>query len=333
MQAFWPRTMAWLFIIAVLALPFSVLAEAAVPVQTTTVTPSFPGDSPILLRQAAFQGYGQDPQGVSGDVQHRRVPAGELLRLAPSFKARPGSTLKVVLTASPVPTTQEIAAAPALASLDRLDGPQEFPVPVKQEFGAVVIYNAQEGKVAAIAPLEPEPACTEIPTRGSLARMSPETAADTCLAIQTQEELNQTASPPLNLDLKTYRLALTGMVDRPLSLSYADLKQLPVTSEVILLICSGVFADTAEWTGVPLSVLMDQAGVQPGFQTVRFRSVDGYWGTLEREDFKPEDVIIAYKVNGDELPPEHGYPMRIAIRDIYGSKWVKWVNQIEFTEK
>ena len=334
MRTFWSRTMIWLFIVMFLSVPFSALTEAAPTRQATTlITAAFPGDSPILLRQAAFQAYNPDPQGAWGDVQHRRVPGGEVLRLAPSFKARPGPTLKIVLTASPAPTLKEIDAAPTLAKLDSLTGPQEYPVPADQAFGAVVIYNWQEGTVAAIAPLKPEPTCDTIPTRGNLARTPLETAPDTCLAIQTAADLNRTAAPPDNLDVGAYRLTVTGQVEKPLSLSYADLKQYPTTSQVLLLICSGVFADTAEWTGVPLSALMEQAGVKPDFKSVRFQSVDNYWGTLDRKEFKPEDIMIAYKVNGEDLPPAHGYPMRVAIRNVYGSKWVKWVSKVEFLDK
>jgi hypothetical protein len=331
MHTFWSRTMIWLFIVMLLSVPLSAATEAAPPVQATALTTAaVPRTSPILLRQAAFQAYNSDPQAAWGDVQHRRVSGGEVLRLAPSFKAAPGPTLNVLLTASAVPTLQEIAAAPTLAKLDSLAGPQEFPVPADQAFGAVVIYNSQEGTVAAIAPLAPEPACEN---GGSLGTDDVRQIADSCLRIKAISEMNRTGMQPDKLDIDAYRLAVTGQVEKPLSLSYADLKQLQATSEVQALICPGFFIDIVEWTGVPLSALMQAAQAKPDFKSVRFESVDGYYSTVRREDLQPEHVIAAYLVNGEELPMLHGYPVRMAIPHTYGSNWVKWLGKIEFLDK
>ena len=330
MHVSWVRTLTWLSILLVVSFPASVLTEAAPVTPIPTIAPGSPGDSPLLLRQAALQTYGQDPQKAWGDVQHRRVPVGELLRLAPSFKALPGPTLAVVLTASPVPTMEEIAAAPILAKLDHLDGPQEFPVPVKQDFGAVVIYNAQEGTVAAIAPLAPEPACEN---GGSLGTDDVRQVPDTCLRVEPASALNRTGSPPDELDIGAYRLTVAGLVGKPLSLSYADLKQLPAASEVQVLICPGFFVDTVEWTGVPLSALMQETQASPDFKSVRFESVDGYYSVVRREELSPEHVIAAYLVNGEELPREHGYPVRMTVPSTAGSNWVKWLGKIEFLDK
>ena len=324
MHVSWVRTLTWLSILLAVLSSASVRTEAAPVTPVPTIAPGSPGDSPLLLRQAALQAYGQDPQRAWGDVQHRRVPAGELLRLAPSFKALPGPAMKVVVTASAMPTMQEIAAAPALASLDRLDGPQEFPVPADRNFGAVVIYSEQEGAVAAIASLAPEPACD----KGAASE-----PADACLRIEDTSGLDRTGSPPDKLDPDAFRLTVTGRVGKPLSLSYADLKQLPAASEVQVLICPGFFVDTVEWTGVPLSALMQETQASPDFKSVRFESVDGYYSVVRREELSPEHVIAAYLVNGEELLREHGYPVRMTVPPTAGSNWVKWLGKIEFLDK
>jgi DMSO/TMAO reductase YedYZ molybdopterin-dependent catalytic subunit len=290
-------------------------------------------DEPVLLRQAALGAFEADVQQAFGNVQHRRLVDREVLRLAPNFKVQPGPALDLVLTQSATPSRQDIRAATRLAELKSREGAQEYDLPTGQDFGAVVLYAREKDLVFAIAHLEPKPVCSEVPNRGSLALLEPATAPTSCLGINTIEQLNLTGTPPKDFDINAYRLVVKGEVDNPLSLSYEDLKKLPAISDVSLLICSGVFADVAEWTGVSLSNVLEQAKLKPDWKTIRLESVDGYFSLLDRDKFKPEDVLLAYQVNGEPLPVLHGFPLRLALKGEYGSKWVKWLGSVQVLNK
>jgi hypothetical protein len=288
---------------------------------------------PVLLRQAPFGAFEAEAQQAFGNVQHRRIDQREVLRLAPSFKTSSGAAAEIVLTQSASPSRSDIVAATPLAAVKTSSGAQEYDLPAGQDFGAVVIYARQQDTILGIAPLEPKGTCNSVPNRGLLSNKEPSQAPTTCLEIHTIERLNFTGTPPKDFDITKYRLVVQGLVDSPLSLSYEDLQKMPATSDVSLLICSGVFADVAEWTGVPLSVVLEQAKVKPGWKSIRFESVDGYFSILERGEFKPEDVILAYQVNGQPLPVAHGFPVRVAMKGQYGSKWVKWLGAVKVLDK
>ena len=129
-------------------------------------------------------------------------------------------------------------------------------------------------------------------------------------------------------DINTYQLVVDGLVQNPLSLSYEDVLARPQVTELVLLICPGFFWDNAEWTGTPLSLILEEAGILPEAAKVRIVS-GGYSTTLSQEEATADGVFLAYEVNGETLPAEHGYPLRLVARHQYGSKWVKWVERIE----
>jgi DMSO/TMAO reductase YedYZ molybdopterin-dependent catalytic subunit len=149
------------------------------------------------------------------------------------------------------------------------------------------------------------------------------------LPITPVEELHRTGSVR-EYDMDIYRLVVDGLVQNPLSLSYADIQARPQVTELVLLICPGFFWDNAEWTGTPLSLILEEAGVLPEAAQVQIVS-GGYSTTLSLEQAMADGVFLAYEVNGETLPPEHGYPLRLVVRNQYGSKWVKWVEHIEVT--
>ena len=90
----------------------------------------------------------------------------------------------------------------------------------------------------------------------------------------------------------------------------------------------------AEWTGVPLRGLLEEAGVDEGAVEVLFRGLDrgmeggeeqGYERSLPLEEALPEDVLLAYEMNGAPLPPQHGFPLRLVVPGWYGMASVKWL--------
>jgi len=138
-----------------------------------------------------------------------------------------------------------------------------------------------------------------------------------------------TAGTPPAINIDEYRLNIDGLVTNPLTLTYEQLLDYPKITKKVLLICPQVFADNAVWTGVSLKMLLDQAGVKPGTPLVVFDGADGYVNSMHYADLQPDNVFLAYWVNGQALPAKNGYPLRVVMVGQYGSLWVKWLNHIE----
>jgi len=162
----------------------------------------------------------------------------------------------------------------------------------------------------------------------SLIYQDPADVDNSDLPITAIEELHTTGKP-VELDITTYRLTVEGLVENPLSLSYEEILAYPSVTEVVLLICPHVFYDNAEWTGVPVADILRQAKVKPEAEKVYFKASGGYRQSLTIEEALSDGVFLAYEVNGQPLPQEHGYPLRLVARGKYGSRWVKWLTHIE----
>jgi DMSO/TMAO reductase YedYZ molybdopterin-dependent catalytic subunit len=142
------------------------------------------------------------------------------------------------------------------------------------------------------------------------------------------EDLNITGTA-IDVDITSYKLIVDGLVDNPLTLNYEEIQQFTPTTKVVLLICPEFFVDNAEWTGVPVKTILTKAGINSEARQVFFYSLDGYPHSLSLQDAQKDGVFLAYKVNGQTLPKEHGYPLRLVIEGVYGGTWVKWLGHIE----
>ena len=141
-----------------------------------------------------------------------------------------------------------------------------------------------------------------------------------------------------DVDLDRWRLRITGMVDRPISLSYDDLAALPQVEADITLCCvsnevGGRLIGTARWQGVPLQDLLDRAGVQPGATQLVGRSVDGFtagFPTAVLADGRR--ALVALAMGGEPLPLRHGFPARLVVPGLYGYvSATKWLEELELT--
>jgi DMSO/TMAO reductase YedYZ molybdopterin-dependent catalytic subunit len=148
------------------------------------------------------------------------------------------------------------------------------------------------------------------------------------LPITPADKLHTTGNPP-PVDISSYHLEVGGLVDHPLSLSYDEFKSLPTVTETVLLICPAFFVDNAQWTGVPVASLLKSAGVQARANKVTFIGLDGYREMLPIDDVQNEGVFLAYSVNGQALPVEQGFPLRLVLKGRLGDLWVKWVQSIQ----
>jgi DMSO/TMAO reductase YedYZ molybdopterin-dependent catalytic subunit len=143
--------------------------------------------------------------------------------------------------------------------------------------------------------------------------------------------LHMTGRPQL-IDLATYRLVVTGLVDRPLSLTYDELRCMPKVVQECKLVCPGFFQDIATWGGVPLNYVLGLAGVQANAQYILMVSADGYWTSLPLGDALAQENFLAYEQTGKPLPVLHGFPVRAVLPLQPGGKWAKWLVEIQVLE-
>jgi DMSO/TMAO reductase YedYZ molybdopterin-dependent catalytic subunit len=130
------------------------------------------------------------------------------------------------------------------------------------------------------------------------------------------------------IDLKTYRLKLTGKVGRPLSLSYDQILKYPSLTETVLLICPGFFANNGRWTGVDFKSLLQEAQIKKEAQYIDVVGAHEKRVRITLKELDQRRIFLAYQVNGETLPRKHGFPLRLVYEDAYGSDWVKYVNEI-----
>jgi len=163
------------------------------------------------------------------------------------------------------------------------------------------------------------------------------------------------------LDPAAFRLTVGGLVDRPLSLTTRDLHNMRSQTLVVTLECAGngrsLFTppvdgekwalgavSTAEWTGVPLVEILDRAGVRPGARDVLFRGADcgtvpggvestRFERSLSLDTARDSEALLAYAMNGEPLPIQHGYPLRLIVPNWYAVASVKWLTDIEVSDR
>ncbi len=138
----------------------------------------------------------------------------------------------------------------------------------------------------------------------------------------------------------SWRLTVDGAVATPLSLDMQAIRQYPSITEMATLECyiaggTTLLVGNAVWTGVPLRTLIEAAGPLPNVDmdagSVRFSAADGYlFGDLSLKKILSSDtIILAYEMNGETLPLNQGFPLRLVIPGAGGFNWVQWVERIE----
>ena len=136
----------------------------------------------------------------------------------------------------------------------------------------------------------------------------------------------------LNDGFAGWRLTVNGLVARPLSFSLVELKQLPSRSQITHQACEEGWSFIAEWTGVPLSYILNLAGVSAKARYVAFFPYDESWESLDMADAWHPQTLIAYGMNGEELPVRHGAPVRLRVTRQLGYKSVKYLARITVTD-
>ena len=134
---------------------------------------------------------------------------------------------------------------------------------------------------------------------------------------------------PQEIDLTTYRLKVTGRVERPLSLTYDDLRCLPKVQTSDVLICPGYFEDEANWAGASLMSVLDMAGVRPEATSLTLVGADEYSASVTLEQARASNSYLAYEWEGKPIPILHGFPVRAVFPSRQGNTWVKWLIEIK----
>jgi hypothetical protein len=129
-----------------------------------------------------------------------------------------------------------------------------------------------------------------------------------------------------------WRLAVGGLVSRPSSFSLAQLKAWPSRSQITLHACEEGWSCIAEWTGVPLSYLLNVVGIHPLAKYVVFFPFDGSWDSLDMADALHPQTLLAYGMNGEDVSVPHGAPIRLRVARQLGYKSVKYLSRIAVTD-
>ena len=147
-----------------------------------------------------------------------------------------------------------------------------------------------------------------------------------------------TALQTPQVDVNDWSLRITGMVDEPYELTYDELVAMATTEETVTLSCvsneiGGGLVGNAVWQGVPLATLLDRAGVQPGASQIVGRSVDDFTAGFPTEiGLDGRVAMVAVAMNGEPLPVDHGFPVRLVVAGLYGYvSATKWLREIELT--
>lgn len=130
-----------------------------------------------------------------------------------------------------------------------------------------------------------------------------------------------------------WRLTIDGMVSNPGSLSLAELQGYPPRSQITQVICEEGWNFIAEWTGVPLSHVLQLAGILPQAKYVVYFSVEPYWvDSIDMADALHPQTVLTYAMNGNALPVGHGGPLRMRVPRQLGYKSVKYIHRLTVTD-
>jgi DMSO/TMAO reductase YedYZ molybdopterin-dependent catalytic subunit len=165
------------------------------------------------------------------------------------------------------------------------------------------------------------------------------------------------ADVPLDIDSEKFVVDLKGSVDKPMKLTLADIRKMPATELVAVNQCSGNSRGffnprvaggqlgngamgNARWKGVPLKTVLDKAGVRSGAKQVVFGGMDGpvsdktpdFAKALDIDHARDGEVMLAYSMNGQDLPVLNGFPLRLVVPGYYGTYWVKHLNEINVVD-
>ena len=197
------------------------------------------------------------------------------------------------------------------------------------------------------APTRPKPAASPSPSPGANVTATPtpnledriEPAPGTRPEVTPTDEfyrIDINTRPPI-VDGAAWELEVGGLFQSPRNLTLDDLMAYPAVTQAITLSCisnriGGDLIGTGYWTGLRLRDLLADLQLEPEAGALYLEAEDGFYETVVAEDMMDERTLLVYGMNGETLPVEHGYPLRIYIPNRYGMKQPKWIVRMEAIE-
>jgi len=170
-------------------------------------------------------------------------------------------------------------------------------------------------------------------TRHSLAREFPRSMISKTPFANEIAPLNDAFKRLQSGGFAEWRLAVDGMVSRPMSLSLSDLRSLPVRSQITEVVCEEGWSYIAEWIGTPLLDVLNAAGVLPQARYVVYFSIEpDWWESIDMADARHPQTVLTWAMNDGDLPVGFGGPLRLRVPRQLGYKSVKFITRLTVTD-
>jgi len=136
------------------------------------------------------------------------------------------------------------------------------------------------------------------------------------------------------IDLKTWTLNIEGEVEKTLKLAWDEITKLPSTDSVSDFHCvEGWSVIDCKWEGIQFRTILNLVKPKESAKFVTFECADGYTTSLTLKELSNDNVLLAYKLNGEQLEEGYGFPLRLVVPDKYAYKSALWLTRIRFTTK
>jgi DMSO/TMAO reductase YedYZ molybdopterin-dependent catalytic subunit len=202
--------------------------------------------------------------------------------------------------------------------------------------GALVGLLSERHSRMKLAGLMPWSATNALPNAGAAVKPAPGTRPE-FTPVERHYRIDINTTPP-KVDAMMWRLKISGLVEKPLSLTLDQLRRYEPLHQFITLSCisnpvGGDLIGTTRWTGISLKRFLTDLGLKPSATHLKISSVDGFWEILPLDTvMSDERVMLAYAWDGVPLAEGHGFPLRLYIPDVHGMKQPKWIESIEVTD-
>jgi DMSO/TMAO reductase YedYZ molybdopterin-dependent catalytic subunit len=169
-------------------------------------------------------------------------------------------------------------------------------------------------------------------TRHSMAREFSRSEISKVIPVSGPQPKTDPYQRLLAAEFRDWRLAVDGLVARSAVFSLDEIKRMPARSQITHQACEEGWSFIAEWTGVPLSYVLNLVGVSQQAKFAVFYAFDETWDSLDLGDARHPQTFLTYNVNGKDLPPDHGAPLRVKVARQLGYKSVKYLEKITLVD-
>jgi len=142
----------------------------------------------------------------------------------------------------------------------------------------------------------------------------------------------RSANPFLGVDIASWGLAVTGLVEKPMGFGYEDLFGFKRVTQVSRLKCVECWSAKATWEGFRVEEILRRVQPRPEAKYVYFQSADSYYESFALEELTRPRVLFVLRMDGKPLSPDHGFPLRLIAPFKYGYKNIKYITRMEFTD-